>query len=434
MPSLTPISTPNNNDLQEQTPSPQSVHEFNNRQSSTALEFCKPDRSDVVSDLISDQLVTDYVCDVDCALPQSSLEEEENASSEHEALDHSESPASSNSTIEASASSHAIIPTPQVNSLDPWSTSPTACQPNIIYGPERLITFHTESLGLKLSRHTDGRVRILSISPYRALDDTPIRQGHIQEGDLVLRVADVDLSRPIDGNVWKLTVGLIKMAPRPLSMVVCTEYQEVEDVNDAECAISNDAVESVVRSVSSRCCVTGQTIVPLTPELRRGWSSGETRQIVFYEHSLGVKLQHNKRGYVVVHSISESGVNDKTTDPPSRKGELKPGDVVLEVGGVWDLYHPISINAWGILVKFIRECRRPMRMIVADEEYLNVVSSPGSCSEESSSSLEMSPGCSSVDGRMNRIIEEREDELKLEVDSKLTLSTDDESSAACSRY
>ena len=122
--------------------------------------------------------------------------------------------------------------------------------------------------------------------------------------------------------------------------------------------------------------------MPTTPNERKNLAP--TRQIVFYEASLGVKLKHTSRGYVVVNSVVPA---DPSITPPSRTGELKPGDIVLEVGGVWDLYHPISINAWGILVKFIRECRRPMRMVVADENYLTMMS-PCSCSDESMESIE----------------------------------------------
>ena len=34
---------------------------------------------------------------------------------------------------------------------------------NVIVGPERRVTFHTDSLGIKLSRHSDGLVMVLSI-------------------------------------------------------------------------------------------------------------------------------------------------------------------------------------------------------------------------------------------------------------------------------
>ena len=50
-----------------------------------------------------------------------------------------------------------------------------------------------------------------------------IREGQIYEGDVVREVSDVNLRMPIDSAVWKLTVGLIKMAPRPLKFVVARE-------------------------------------------------------------------------------------------------------------------------------------------------------------------------------------------------------------------
>ena len=220
-------------------------------------------------------------------------------------------------------------------------------------------------------------------------------------------MGDVDTRSPINGNVWKMIVGLIKLAPRPLTMVVCGEYMEVEDVKDATDMIQEE--EMTVRRACGRCEVTGQSVLPESPgNVNIGL---ETRHVVFYGTSLGVKMQHTSRGYVVIHSIRDE--DEEEGGLRRRSGELKEGDVVLQVGGVWDLYHPISVNAWGILVKFIRECRRPMRMVVTDGQYLNTIMSPGNgsecCSEEEDSvqsSCQLSP-CSIDDGiRLNRIDEE----------------------------
>lgn len=419
--SITPITTPNEDVIKGQTPSPQSVHEFTNQNEfriddSTSKPII---RSDVVSDLISDQLVTQYVCS-EVGLPSLSEEGASPSATDAESTQLQIKEQSSDSSSDTVSSSDA-------QNEDPWSTNPNqTTTPNIILGPERTITFHTESLGIKLSRHTDGHVRILSITPFRSSTNERIRDGELHEGDLIRQVGDVDLRRPIDSNVWKMTVGLIKLAPRPLTMVVATEYTEVEDVNDATEAI-DEGGES--RRVCNRCEVTGQSVLPCDSPNSR--VVGSTRHVVFYQQSLGVKLQHTSRGYVVIHSLNR--------DMPSeaRSGDLKEGDVVLQVGGVWDLYHPISINAWGILVKFIKECRRPMRMVVADREYLNCIMSPGgdssNCSEEEDSvqssvdyDCQLSP-CS-VDGKkLNRIDEEIET-IEVESESKQTIDVGDESS------
>jgi hypothetical protein len=435
---VTPLSTPHEV-LKEQTPSPQAVHEFaidasgfntDSSSSCSRITSNKLDvdvRSDVVSDLISDQLVTQYVSSADnVGLPtlcDVGAPDSDEGSRDHAKQQATCSTGSSRSSLENGAA------TISSESQDPWSTSTssaTTSNNNIILGPERLITFHTESLGIKLSRHTDGHVRVLSITPFRSSNYTNerIRDGCLNEGDLIRQVADVDLRKPIDANVWKLTVGLIKMAPRPLEMIVATEYTEVEDVNDAIGTI-DDACPCEIKSVGRRCEVTGQTILPYccdSPEnggKKRGMlESSATRQIVFYQESLGVKLQHTRDGYVVVHSVTASSflVND-SNDKPSRSGELRPGDVVLEVGGVWDLYHPISINAWGVLVKFIKECRRPMRMVVADKTYLSLIASPGgssSCEDDSVQSSEQLSPCSVDSSGLDMIEEEKDGVLDAE--------------------
>jgi len=117
------------------------------------------------------------------------------------------------------------------------------------------------------------------------------------------------------------------------------------------------------------------------------------------EHALGIKLHHDVGGYVRILSVvgpspeecqqsqqqqqqekegsrKEHQQHTQTTSQPSkpqphatapiqRQGTIHPGDYVLEVGGVWDLHQPISLHAWAVLVKFIRECRRPLCMVLA---------------------------------------------------------------------
>ena len=440
MPAIVPPQTAHDS----QTPSPHAVNEFSSDTTTSKTSF----RCDVVSDIISDQLVSHYVR-VDVGMPSLNAtgdeqdDDERNVNDEardngeeSSAEDHEGDDVPNNATTKDTSSAEMeACQTSQSEQADPWSTSPsitrtptnTPTKNNIILGPERLITFHTESLGIKLSRHTDGYIRILSISPYRSTNNEKIRDGLIQEGDLLRQVCDVDLRHPIDAGVWKLVVGLIKMTPRPLTMMVCTEYEEVEDIKEAT-ATYEEGVENV-RSVCGRCEVTGQTICPSSPNIQRDSVLNEKRQIIFYEDSLGVKLQHTAQGYVVVHSVTTPMTNDATN--PSRKGILKPNDVVLEVGGVWDLYNPISINAWGILVKFIKECRRPMRMVVTGNEYLNNVN-VGSSSPGSEQSLQ-----SSVEEELSQIVEEEEHEtlspcsledsmgaLDEEDKSKLTLPTE----------
>jgi len=246
-------------------------------------------------------------------------------------------------------------------------------------GPEREVLFHTDSLGIKLSRHTDGYVRILSVTPYRAAkknyhpsgsgnnavvgsnnedeDDEQhkIRTGDIYAGDVVREVCGVDLRYPIDSAVWKMTVGLMKMAPRPLQFVVARELPRVNEEEEEE-SPNDKAITPTSGNNSNKM---NDSIF------------GPTREIHFLESCLGVKLHHSTEGYVQILSVTP--YKSFPNSPLARIGEVYAGDIVLQVGGVWDLREPIDDTTWGVLIKFIRETRRPLSMVVADGNCLEEV-------------------------------------------------------------
>ena len=93
------------------------------------------------------------------------------------------------------------------------------------YGEEREVVFLSEALGIKLNRGPDGVVRVIEVSP-----DSPgspiVREGIIEVGDAVREAAGVDIRRPITNIMWGDTVALIKMAPRPIALVVAKESTE----------------------------------------------------------------------------------------------------------------------------------------------------------------------------------------------------------------
>lgn len=77
-------------------------------------------------------------------------------------------------------------------------------------------------MGIKLNRGMDGIVRVLSVA--NLPPGSPIlRKGEIIAGDLVREAGGVDLRRPITATMWGDTVALIKMAPRPLQLIVAKE-------------------------------------------------------------------------------------------------------------------------------------------------------------------------------------------------------------------
>jgi PDZ domain len=90
------------------------------------------------------------------------------------------------------------------------------------FGPERDVLFLSEALGIKLNRGPDGIVRVIEVSP--EVPGSPIaREGKIEVGDVIREAAGVDIRRPITNIMWGDTVALIKMAPRPITLVVAKE-------------------------------------------------------------------------------------------------------------------------------------------------------------------------------------------------------------------
>eukprot|EP00536_Pseudo-nitzschia_multiseries_P006230 jgi/Psemu1/255215/estExt_Genewise1Plus.C_1300023 len=93
------------------------------------------------------------------------------------------------------------------------------------YGEEREIEFLSEALGIKLNRGPDGVVRVIEVSP--DVPGSPIaRNGTIEVGDVIREAAGVDIRRPITNIMWGDTVALIKMAPRPIVLIVAKETTE----------------------------------------------------------------------------------------------------------------------------------------------------------------------------------------------------------------
>ena len=112
-------------------------------------------------------------------------------------------------------------------------------------GNERQVLFYALSLGVTLNRGIDGYVRVVSASK---VDDDQVRDGDIFAGDIVREVNDVDLRMPIDMAVWKMTIALMKMAPRPLRMVLAEEltdqHADEEEINAESPSTTCDVTEA----------------------------------------------------------------------------------------------------------------------------------------------------------------------------------------------
>jgi hypothetical protein len=117
----------------------------------------------------------------------------------------------------------ALNRTPNVPAMPKqWPQQSPRDKKTIQFGPERDVIFLSEALGIKLNRGPDGVVRVIEVSP--EVSGSPIaREGSIEVGDVIREAAGVDIRRPITNIMWGDTVALIKMAPRPIVLVVAKE-------------------------------------------------------------------------------------------------------------------------------------------------------------------------------------------------------------------
>jgi len=97
---------------------------------------------------------------------------------------------------------------------------------SLLFGPERDVILESNFIGTTLHRGPDGIVRILSVTPISEEKNNFIRRGNLYVGDVVREAAGVDLRRPITRIMWGDTVALIKMVPRPFTIVVSKELSE----------------------------------------------------------------------------------------------------------------------------------------------------------------------------------------------------------------
>jgi hypothetical protein len=103
-----------------------------------------------------------------------------------------------------------------------WPQQSPSSPSSIATGPERTVVFLSDAMGIKLNRGHDGLIRVISVADLPP--GSPIlRKGRIEMGDLVREAGGVDLRRPITATMWGDTVALIKMAPRPITIIVAAE-------------------------------------------------------------------------------------------------------------------------------------------------------------------------------------------------------------------
>ena len=111
-------------------------------------------------------------------------------------------------------------------------------------GLERIVVFGEGPMGVKLNRGPDGVVRVLSTSQSY---ERQILEGEIYAGDVVREMANVDLRRPLTNIMWGDTVALIRMSPRPITLVVAKELSEPPKGTAME--MTKAATEDIQQSV-----------------------------------------------------------------------------------------------------------------------------------------------------------------------------------------
>jgi hypothetical protein len=288
-------------------------------------------------------------------------------------------------------------------------SSPQRPRKNITLGTERLVQFHSadpEDLGIEIEHSDDGYVRIASTS------DDGMFEGTVYEGDIVCEIAGVNMRRPITEHMWKLTTGLMKVAPRPIEVIVAADESPAEGEEDEKEA--NGALHNVSQD-KAREADNVDAEITQTPSLVKQamsmWQSlnlsatstkeeeqhdasdtasmsegnedstvqlpdpyndpgrfGTERTIIFHTDSLGVKLHRcPEEGIVQILHI------DKNVSGKARGGDddgrLEVGDVIVEVGGV-DLRHKfIGPLEWADMVYFVQNVGRPLDMIVAEDNH-----------------------------------------------------------------
>lgn len=279
-------------------------------------------------------------------------------------------------------------------------------------GSERTIHFHTTSptdLGLTLVHKpialamgvSTGYVHISSIN-----SDGGMVTGDVRVNDVVVEAAGVNMRRPISEGMWKLTLGLMEVAPLPLEIVVAEELEEnaveeeqgrltnqdtgVEEekqgyyqlttpskqynlVNDPVLSAKLYPLEGPDQFTNEQ-----QTAEGMSPnsdekvETRNPFLDhdrfGPERIITFRTESLGVKLNRSPvEGIVHILHVTSYQPPEESTMKSPREGDLEVGDAIMEVGGV-DLRHQfIGKMEWADMVHFIKYVERPLEMVVAKD-------------------------------------------------------------------
>ena len=74
--------------------------------------------------------------------------------------------------------------------------------------------------------------------------------GRFEAGDIVREAAGVDIRRPITNIMWGDTIALVKIAPRPITMIVAKELSEIPQsvLEERERSAQEESMSPAARS------------------------------------------------------------------------------------------------------------------------------------------------------------------------------------------
>jgi len=280
-------------------------------------------------------------------------------------------------------------------------------QKNISLGTERLVQFYSsdpEDLGIEIEHCNDGYIRITSAA------EDGMFEGTVHVGDIVCEIAGVNMRRPITEHMWKLTTGLMKVAPRPIEVIVAAEHVSQEDEEETLGAVGNvpkkDKADNIDADITQSPSLVKQAMTMWQSLNLNGASKeefhespgngtsdtaslsdgnegsivqfpdpyndperfGVERKIVFHTESLGIKLHRCPDEGIVQILHVDQNVSEKVRHGDDG-GRLEVGDVIVEVGGV-DLRHKfIGPLEWADMVYFVQNVGRPLDIVVAKDNH-----------------------------------------------------------------
>mmetsp|Transcript_9015 Transcript_9015/g.18008 ORF Transcript_9015/g.18008 Transcript_9015/m.18008 type:complete len:908 (-) Transcript_9015:70-2793(-) len=285
-------------------------------------------------------------------------------------------------------------------------SSPRRPPKNISLGTERLVQLYSsdpEDLGIEIEHSDDGYVRISSTA------GDGMFEGTVHAGDIVCEIAGVNMRRPITEHMWRLTTGLMKVAPKPIEVIVAEEHASQEgdvetlgavvnvpEKNARDIDAENTQSPSLVKQAMSmwqNLNLNGASKEEYHDSPGNGTSDtasmsdgnegsaiqvhdpysdperfGMERNIIFHTESLGVKLHRCPNEGIVQILHVEKSVSEKVRGGDDN-GRLEVGDVIVEVGGV-DLRHKfIGPLEWADMVYFVQNVGRPLDIVVVEDNH-----------------------------------------------------------------